>query len=113
MEHRKGTNFHAVFPDFIVDQCAADALYDNHLRRLNQLHGDIPWDKIVDPRVIQKNGIRLIGSYKYVNELDESGKAKTQKGADGKEYGVLRPDLDGGSYTPCTFSIDGKEIDDM
>ena len=113
MEHRKGTNFHAVFPDFIVDQRAADILYDIHLRRLNQIHGEIPWDKIVDPRVIQKNGIRLIGSYKYVHELDKSGKPKTQKGADGKEYDVLRPDLDGGSYSPCTFSIDGKVIDDI
>ena len=113
MEHRKGTNFHAVFPDFIVDQHAADILYDIHLRRLNQLHEEIPWDKIVDPRVIQQNGIRLIGSYKYVNELDRSGKPKTQKGADGKEYDILRPDLDGGTYSPCTFSMDGKVIDDI
>ncbi|CAL5221769.1 g4022 [Coccomyxa viridis] len=76
LETRQDKRFHAVFPDLAVNERAGVALHRRHVQLLSEHHPAIKWRDIVDESVVKKNGLRMLGSYKYDDVRDERGKVK-------------------------------------
>ena len=76
LETRQDKRFHAVFPDLAVNERAGVALHRRHVQLLSEHHPAIKWRDIVDESVVKKNGLRMLGSYKYDDVRDDRGKVK-------------------------------------
>lgn len=62
---RSGSNNrHAIWPDVLVVRKTALRIRTRAVETLHAAHPDIDWADIVDPSVLDKNGLRLLGSYK-------------------------------------------------
>lgn len=61
---RTEANRHAVWPGCLVDTSTALAVRARAVETLLIDHSHIDWDDIIDPSVLKKNGLRMLGSYK-------------------------------------------------
>ena len=57
-------NRHAIWPDVLVVRKTALRIRTRAIATLNAAHPAIDWADIIDPIVLDKNGLRLMGSYK-------------------------------------------------
>ena len=61
---RDSENRHAIWPDVLVVRNTALRIRTRAVETLHAMHPDIDWADIIDPSVLDKNGLRLLGSYK-------------------------------------------------
>ena len=117
LETRQDKRFHAVFPDLAVNERAGVALHRRHVQLLSEHHPAIKWRDIVDESVVKKNGLRMLGSYKYDDVRDDRGKVKRFEFT--TDTGVVKGytkkaclEADG-FYVPCTIDWETGVIEEQ
>ncbi len=112
LEHRKQQRFHVVYPDLFVNRVVGVEVRKQHVNTLTREYPGIDWGGIVDESVLKANGLRLLGSFKYVSEKDADGRDVKRVSKAGKEYVVRKLDEDGGFYVPCSLNADLMQLRD-